>query len=88
MVKWDELKKKGKEFREKDLLDFHDVEVANSTPTEKRLQSKIINSIKKSQQCQHTFHYLIKHAGRGVKGNIKRLHQVDSNNKIEHTFLD
>ena len=36
-IKWNEMKKKGKEFREKDLLDYHDFEVVNNTPTEKRL---------------------------------------------------
>ena len=85
-MRW--IEKKGKEFREKDLLDFYDVEVANNTPVEKRLWSKIINSVKKSKQCQYIFHYLTKHTGRGVKENIKRLHQVDSNNKIKNTFLD
>ena len=35
--KWEELKMKGKEFCEKELLDFHDFEVKNNTPAEKRV---------------------------------------------------
>jgi len=31
------MKKKGKKFREKDLLNYYDFEVANNTPTKKRL---------------------------------------------------
>ena len=46
---WEELKIKGREFHEKDLLDFHDFEVENNILAKKLIQNKIINSIKKSQ---------------------------------------
>ena len=79
---------KGKEFWEKDLLELHNIEVQNNILAEKILQKKIINRIKKSKQYQHTFHYLTCHSGKGIRDNIKRLYEINSNNKIINIYLD
>jgi len=82
------MKQKELEYCQKELLDYYDFKIENNMLAEKRLQAKIIDLVKKNLQRQYIFHYLTKHAGRGVRGNIKRLYQVDFNNKIISTFLD
>ena len=39
---WIDLKEKGKEYREKELLDYNDIEIGNSTEKEKQLRKRII----------------------------------------------
>ena len=82
------MKEKGKGFHKKVLLDFYEVKVKNDTVKKKRLWKKIIVGIVKTKQRQHTFHYLTVYARKGIKENIKRLHEVDDNNNIIRICLD
>ena len=82
------MKVKGKEYRERDLLDFHNVKIQNNVAAEKRLRKRIITGIKKSKQRQYIFHYLSKYSGKGIRGNTKKLYEVDQNNNIIKIHLD
>ena len=53
----------GVEIWEKELLDYHKVEVGYQTLGDKALKKKIIERIKKEQQWNHTFRYLTRNIG-------------------------
>ena len=36
----------------------------------------------------HSFHYLLRHVGKGEREGIKRIHEVDENNRIISTHVD
>ena len=55
---------------------------------DENLKKKIITSVKKNLQRQQSFKYITKHVGKGAKNSLKRLHKVDSLNKIIHTFIE
>ena len=71
------MKIKGKEFREKYLLEPHHSKILNETENDKCKRKKINNRIIKNQYQQHKFHYLARHAGKGIRENIKKLHIKD-----------
>ena len=83
-----DLKEKGKEYREKELLDYNDIEIGNSTEKEKQLRKRIIQRIKKERYRLYAFKFLTKHVGRGVNGSLKRLHLSDEEGKIVQTFTN
>ena len=82
------MKVKGKEFWKKYLLDFYDTELQNKSEPQKRLQLKIINGTKKNKQYQYVFYYLTKHIRKGIRGNIKWLHEINKNNQIVKTYIN
>ena len=55
---------------------------------DKTLKKKIIISVKKNLQCQQSFKYITKHAGKGIKSSLKRFHKVDNSNTIIQTFTE
>jgi uncharacterized surface protein with fasciclin (FAS1) repeats len=77
----------GKEIREREILDFHHYEIENEMEKDKKKRKKIINNIVKNQQRLHTFHYLTKHVGKGVKGYLKKLIVRDKQGN-KKTLLD
>ena len=83
----EELKVKGKEFRENNLIDFSSIEVNNNTEKEKKLQKQILQRIKKERYRNHTFKFLTKHISRGVNRLLKRVHVVNKEGEITKTYL-
>ena len=86
IVKWKALKIEGKELREKYLLDHHLKELDEKQLQEKE-RKKLVDRIQRNLQRKYTFHYLTKHVGKGEKGSLKRLHEVDQNMKIVVTHI-
>ena len=81
--KWCDMIEKGKEYREKEILDFYHCKLTNETENDKKKRKKIRNGIIRNQNRMHTFHFLIRHVGKGIKGNAKKLiiKDEDSHNK-------
>ena len=64
------------------MLDYHYSEVMDKTEKQKKQKLRILNRIKRNLNRQYTFHYSTKHAGKEVRGSLKRVHTVDQNQKI------
>ena len=80
---WSEMIQKGREFREQELLDYHPVELIDEGEKLAKKKKKVIAGIRRKLKRDHTFHYLSRHVGKGVKDNIKRLQVVnDDDSKI------
>ena len=63
-------------------------ELPNKTNVEKKKCKRIINGLVKNQRRTHIFYYLSKHAGKGIRGNIKKLIIKGANREIIKTYLD
>ena len=85
---WDEIVHKGKEIRENELLDYHHSEVICETEDQRKTKKKILSGIKKNMNKMHSFHYLSRHVGKDEREGIKRIHEVDDNNRIISTHVD
>ena len=48
----------------------------------------MLSGIKKSLNKQYAFHCTSRHVGKGEREGVKRMHEVDKNNKIIKTCLD
>ena len=83
---WTELKAKGKEYREKEFLDYNEIEIGNTAEKEKQLRKRIIQRIKKECYRLYAFQFLTKYVGRGVNGLLKRVHLVDDEGRIVKTY--
>ena len=46
-----------------------------------------MKNIKKQLKRYQIFKYLTKHIGKGVKGNLKRLHIINENQAIKRTII-
>ena len=79
---------KGKEYREREILDYHTKELSNETNSEKKNHKMIINRIVWNQRRIHTFYYLLKYAGKGVRRNIKKLVIKGANREVIKSYLD
>ena len=77
-----EILTKGQELWDKDIIDFYHSKLQNNTEAEKKRRKKIIQKIKCKKQRNHSFWYLTKHIGQGANTVLKRLHEVDQQNKI------
>ena len=84
---WEDLKNKGKEYRENELLDFSLIEINNDTEKEKKLRKKILQRIKKEQYRNHAFKYLTKHISKGVNRSLKRVYIANDKGEITKTYL-
>ena len=83
-----EIIEKGKEIREKEMLDYHHSEVICENDDQRKTKKKIISGIKKKLNKIYSFHYISRHVGKGEKYSIKRLHAVDKNNTIINTYME
>ena len=83
---WTEMIAKGKEFREKELLDYHQVELIGEGDELVKKKKKVIAGIRRKLKRDHTFHYLSRHVGKGMRDSIKRL-QVENENENENITL-
>ena len=83
---WEEVVKNGKEMREKELLDYHNEEIIGEEPKIIKKKKRIIAGIKKKLKRNHTFHYLSRHVGKGMRESMKRL-QIDSPNELNNEYI-
>ena len=83
---WQEIKIKGKEYHENELLDYNEIEVSNIMEKEKQIRKKILQRIKKERYRLHAFHFLTKHVKKGITGSLKRLHEEDNEGNINKTY--
>jgi len=86
--RWSEVKKNGQEYRQQYLLDHYHSTLDESQTNHQKMKSKVLKSIEKQQKRTHAFRYLSKHAGKGIKGSLKRLHIINHNNEIQKTIID
>ena len=85
--RWKDLKEEGQVLREKFLLD-HSPKLLNSEECNNKLKNRMLQSVKKSFKRKSDFKYLTKHAGKGVKTSLKRVHEVNQNNEIIQTHTE
>ena len=85
---WIDIVNRGNEFREKELLDYHHVELNNEDEDQLKMKKKILSGIKKKLYKTHTFHYITRHIGKGDRDGIKRLHVVNEDNQIIKTSIN
>ena len=60
---WEEMKKKGNEFREKDLLDSHPNELTAEFLSNEHLKKKAIRNMLKNRQRKSAIRHMTKHIG-------------------------
>ena len=81
--KW---KNKGIRKRKKELLDLYPKEIDEEQISEKK-QKKILKGIKNRLMRHTSFKYISKHIGKGERGSLKRLYELDENNQITKTSV-
>ena len=84
---WKEMKDKGVEFAEKELLDLHPNELTEEILNDSHKKKRIIRNIKYSQKRKQAFQYMTKHIGKGPKRSLIRVHEKDENNNITNTYI-
>ena len=80
---WNKVIEKDKEMRKKELLDYHHEEIIGDDVKLIKKRKKILARIKNKMRRNHTFHYISRHIGKGVRENIKQLHLMNFNNEVE-----
>ena len=53
----------------------------------KKKKKKIAARIKRKMKRNHTFHCLSRHAGKGIRDNIKRLQALNRNSNTDETSI-
>ena len=79
---------KGKQIREKKILDFHHTKLGNETIANKKKRKKVIQRIIKDKKRNHQFQYMIKYLGKGVKEALRKLHIRNDQQEIIKTLID
>ena len=77
---WQEMKKKGIEYRENELLDLYPNELTEEVLANEYQRKRILRKIYKLQQRKQSFKYMTKHIGKGAKRSLIRVHEKDNNN--------
>ena len=85
---WEQVKKKGVELREKELLDYHLIEVSEEEKKNHKKKKKIMSRIKEALQQIHIFQYLTRYVGKWQRDTINRLHKVNDKEQIIETYID
>ena len=75
--KWNQIKKQGKELREKELLDYYPNELKEEDEKNPKKKEKTLSGIKKVMMRNHTFQCLSRHVGKGQRDSVERLHKVN-----------
>ena len=65
------------------MLDFHHKEALGEDEKKQKKRKEIIQEIKKKMNRKHVFYCLTRHAGKGERENMKRVHVVDDNKKSQ-----
>ena len=68
---WEDIVKRGKEFREKETLDYHHSEINNEDKDQMKNRKRIMSGIKKKLNRTHAFCYVSRHIGKGEREGIK-----------------
>ena len=84
---WEEMKTKGKEFREQDLLDSCPNELTANFLFNEQLKQRAIRNILKNRQRESAFRHMTKHIGQGRKRGLIQVHEIDANNQIVKTHV-
>jgi len=84
---WKEMKVNQIKQREQYILDYHHTNIDELEEKGKN-KKKVIEAIKQKLKRNHSFYYITKHAGKGVRGNLKRLHEVIDRGQIINTYVD
>ena len=77
---WEEMKTKGKEFREQDLLDLCPNELAADFLSNEQLKKRAIRNILKNRQHKLASRHMTKHISQGRKRGLIKVHEIDANN--------
>ena len=85
---WADVIKNGAAMREKELLDYHNKEIIGEEPKIIKKKKRILAGIKKKLKRDHTFHYLSRHVGKGMRESMKRLKIVGSNKVHDECIVD
>ena len=67
-------------MREKKLLDYHYEEIIGNDMEKIKKKKKILSRIKRTLKRNYTFRYLSRHAGKGNREMIKKVHVANLNN--------
>ena len=84
---WEEMKVKGMEHRENDLLDLHPNELTPEFLDNDQKKKAALRSIIKNRQRKSAFKCMTKHIGRGRKRGLIKVHEVNENNQIVKTHI-
>ena len=82
------MKENRTKYREKYILDYHHTNIEEDSEEQVKYKKKVISSIKKKLKRNHSFYYISKYAGKGVKGSLKRLYIVNEKDQIVQTYID
>ena len=58
-------------------MDYHHVEINKEDDNYQNKKTKNLNGIKKSMKRNHMFRYLTRHAGKGQRDSVKRIHEIN-----------
>ena len=75
-------------MREQELLDYHPNELTEEDEKNPKKKEKILSGIKKVMTRNHTFQCLSRHAGKGQRDSVKRLHEANENQEIVETHVE
>ena len=84
---WKEIIERGAEYREKELLDYHQAEITEEGEKLVKKKKKIMAGIRKKLQRDHVFHYLSRHVGKGLRDTIRRLHVQNEHKEVIETLI-
>jgi len=86
--KWSQMKEKGKEYREQELLDLYPNELMEDQSNDEHQRKVILRKMIKEQQRKYAFKYITKHIGKGSRKSLIRLHEMDQNQQIIRTHIE
>ena len=67
---WNDIVQHGKEIREKELMDYHNRDIIGDDEATIKKKSKILTGIRRKLKRNHTFNYISRHAGKGIKQKL------------------
>ena len=69
-----QLLKKGKEIREKELLEYNTMDLPTETTEQQKYRLKVIKRIIKEKRRNQDFKYITKYIGRGDRESLRKLY--------------
>ena len=84
---WNEVVQNGKEMREKELMDYHTKEIIEEDEKAVKKKQKVLAGIRRKLKRNHTFHYISRHAGKGLRQKLRHLHLPDEEGNIQTTIV-
>ena len=79
---------KQDKHRKEYLLDHHHTNIDEDTGMPAKKKKQIIKSIQRRLKRNRSFKYISKHAGKGTKGSLKRLHAENEKGEIITTIVN